>query len=126
MVLSMHLGKHEMQTRNAHAAICFELFVCVAGLAQNQGNPHQLPSEANKTQLIESVEAAALFKAYCATCQRPDGKGMAPMAEWPKVKTPDLTQISLRLGGKFPLDRVQRIISGQENIKFGHGPDVRL
>ena len=43
------------------------------------------------------------------------------MTEWLKIKTPDLTRISLRGGGKFPLARVQRIISGEENITAGHG-----
>jgi mono/diheme cytochrome c family protein len=71
--------------------------------------------------LIDSIEGAVLYKAYCATCHGTDGKGNGPMSEWLKTKTPDLTHISIRAGSKFPLARVQQIISGQANLTAGHG-----
>ena len=43
------------------------------------------------------------------------------MAKSLKSKTPDLTQIAAHNGGKFPLTRIQRIISGQEQTPAGHG-----
>lgn len=43
------------------------------------------------------------------------------MAAWLKVEPPDLTRITARNGGKFPLERVDRIISGEDALPSGHG-----
>ena len=43
------------------------------------------------------------------------------MAKSLNKRTPDLTRIVLRKGEKFPLTRVQRIISGEEQLPAGHG-----
>ncbi len=43
------------------------------------------------------------------------------MAQSLKVRPPDLTRIAVRNGGKFPLARVERIISGEEQLATGHG-----
>jgi len=43
------------------------------------------------------------------------------MAKSLKVTPPDLTRIVVRNGGNFPLERVQRIISGEELLPAGHG-----
>ena len=43
------------------------------------------------------------------------------MAKSLNKKTPDLTRIVLRKGEEFPLTRVQRIISGEEQLPAGHG-----
>ena len=56
-----------------------------------------------------------------AAALRADGKGIGLITEWLKIKPPDLTRISIPEGGKFPLARVQRIISGEANITAGHG-----
>jgi len=71
--------------------------------------------------LIQSVDGPALYKAYCATCHGIDGKGMGPMTEWLRIQSPDLTRLSIRAGGTFPFARVQRIITGEEDITAGHG-----
>jgi len=47
------------------------------------------------------------------------------MGPWPdllKVKPSDLTRIALRNGGTFPLMRIDRVISGEEQLPNGHGP----
>jgi len=62
-----------------------------------------------------------LYKAYCASCHGLDGKGNGPMAMWLKVPPSDLTRIAARKGGKFPLERIDRIISGEEALPKGHG-----
>jgi len=43
------------------------------------------------------------------------------MAVWLKVPPTDLTRIAARNGGTFPLERVDRIISGEEALPSGHG-----
>lgn len=71
--------------------------------------------------LINSIRGENLYKAYCASCHGIDAKGNGPMAAWMKVAPPDLTRIAARNGGKFPLARVDRIISGEESLPSGHG-----
>jgi hypothetical protein len=43
------------------------------------------------------------------------------MAATLKVRPADLTRISARHGGTFPLMRIEQIISGEEEVR-GHGP----
>ncbi len=85
-------------------------------------NGESLPKiDPDTSPLVQSMDGATLYKAYCATCHGIDGKGVGPMTEWLKIKSPDLTRLSIREGGMFPLARVQRIISGEENVTAGHG-----
>jgi hypothetical protein len=58
---------------------------------------------------------------HCASCHGVDAKGDGPMAKSLKVKPSDLTRISARNGGTFPLMRIERIISGEEPPPSGHG-----
>jgi mono/diheme cytochrome c family protein len=74
--------------------------------------------------LIVSIRGDNLYKAYCASCHGDDAKGNGPMAAWLKVQPSDLTRIAARNGGKFPLARVDRIISGEEALPSGHGTRV--
>jgi mono/diheme cytochrome c family protein len=71
--------------------------------------------------LISSIQGPALYKAYCASCHGMVGNGDGPMAKSLKVTPPDLTRISARNGGTFPLARMSRIISGEEQLPGGHG-----
>ena len=86
----------------------------LAWSAQRAGPP--------KERLIDSIEGRALYKTYCATCHGPEAKGDGPRAATLKVAPPDLTRISARYRGTFPLMRIERIISGEEELPRGHGP----
>src|ERR1700694_1642133 len=77
--------------------------------------------KANETPLIKSIQGPALYKAYCASCHGTDAKGDGPMAKSLKVKPSDLTSIAASNGGTFPLMRIERIISGEEQPPNGHG-----
>jgi mono/diheme cytochrome c family protein len=92
------------------------LLIGLIGIAQNQK-----AQEPETTRLIDSIQGPQLYMAYCAACHGRGGKGDGPMAKSLKVATPDLTAIASRNGGKFPLVRVQRIISGEEQLPTGHG-----
>jgi len=81
----------------------------------------QSPRAAEQAPLIESIQGPALFKAYCASCHGADGRGAGPMAKSLKVPPADLTRISMRNGGKFPLVRIEGIIAGEEQLPGGHG-----
>jgi len=90
------------------------------GVVAPAQKPEPQPQET--IHLIDSIQGPALFSAYCAVCHGKDLKGGGPMAGSLKVKPPDLTRIALRNGGKFPMARVQRIISGEEPLPASHGP----
>ena len=74
-----------------------------------------------ETALIHSIQGPALYKAYCAACHGNDGKGGGPMAQSLKVRPTDLTHISSRNGGKFPLAKIEHVISGEQEVPAGHG-----
>lgn len=97
------------------------VFFAQAGTAQKKTEDQAAAISLDNSKLTDSMDGAALYKAYCATCHGTDGKGFGPMTEWLKIKAPDLTRLSIREGGKFPLARVQRVIAGDENITAGHG-----
>lgn len=64
-------------------------------------------------------DGSALYVSYCASCHGMTGKGDGPMATALKTPPPDLTRISARNNGKFPLERVVKAISG--NTVRAHG-----
>ncbi|HME08456.1 MAG TPA: c-type cytochrome [Bryobacteraceae bacterium] len=76
---------------------------------------------AESVRLIDSLRGPALYKAHCAVCHGSDARGGGPMAQSLKVRPPDLTRIAVRNGGKFPLPRVERIISGEQELPAAHG-----
>jgi len=86
--------------------LCSAVFYWPLASAQNQ------PPSPETVRLIESIQGPALYKAYCAVCHGSDGKGGGPMTQSLKVRPADLTRISARNGGNFPIARVERIIAG--------------
>lgn len=91
-------------------SIAIAVFLSGLGLAQGESR-----------RLIDSLQGPALFKAHCAACHGVDAKGTGPVAASLKVKVPDLTRIAARSGGKFSLTRVERIISGEDQLPAAHG-----
>jgi len=90
--------------------------VTAAGAALLQARP-----PAQEQPLIGSIQGKNLYNAYCASCHGEGAKGNGVMAAWLKVPPADLTRIAARNGGQFPLQRVERIISGEEALPSGHG-----
>jgi len=52
------------------------------------------------------------FEELCASCHGIDGTGKG--RDLTEANPPDLTAISLRNGGKFPFEKVYRIVDGRE------------
>ena len=67
-----------------------------------------------------SVDGKSLFAEYCAACHGRDAKGGGPAANALKTSPGDLTQISRKNGGKFPEERVLKMIKGEEAV-VAHG-----
>ena len=61
-----------------------------------------------------------LFQRFCASCHGPQGYGDGPVAPSLKVLIPDLTELTKRAGGRFPVDRVHEIIDGRA-VLTAHG-----
>jgi len=92
------------------------VLLCAIAAGQNKQ-----PNPADSTRLIDSIQGPNLYKAYCAVCHGPNAKGDGPMAKSLKTAPSDLTRISTRNNGMFPLAKVRRIISGEEPLAAGHG-----
>jgi len=101
------------------AAAVIALF-CGVSAGQNKQSNKKSDGPDN-VHLIESIQGPNLYKAYCAVCHGPNGKGDGPMAKSLKTAPSDLTRISSRNNGMFPLAKVRRIISGEEPRSAGHG-----
>lgn len=96
----------------------FGMFLILGGAAAAQTKP---TAQKQYEQLIYSVRGPDLFRAHCAACHGPDGKGNGPAAVALKTKPADLTILAKNNGGKFPTERVQKFISGDDPPLLSHG-----
>lgn len=98
------------------------MFAVFCGLVAGQDKqPKKQSDGADTVRLIDSIQGPNLYKAYCAVCHGPNAKGDGPMMMFLKTAPSDLTRISAKNGGMFPLPKVRRIISGEEALPGGHG-----
>jgi mono/diheme cytochrome c family protein len=82
----------------------------------------QNPKEEDQpARLINSLQGADLYKAYCAVCHGSDAKGNGPMSKSLRSAPPDLTRIAELNGGSFPAVWIRNVISGEEALGAGHG-----
>lgn len=100
-------------------ALALGLFLLsgASAMAQTRAIP-QKPDE----QLIFSVRGLDLYRAHCAACHGLDGKGNGPVAAELKTKPADLTMLAQKNGGKFPVERVQKFVAGDDPTLLAHGP----
>ena len=71
----------------------------------------------------ENVSAAngpQMFRAYCAVCHGVDARGAGPAASALRKQPADLTQLSRKNNGKYPVYRVVNVIQGADVIA-SHG-----
>ncbi|HUI79777.1 MAG TPA: c-type cytochrome [Bryobacteraceae bacterium] len=68
----------------------------------------------------QTLDGKTMFHEYCAVCHGDDGKGNGPAADALKKAPADLTQIARKNGGAFPEVKVQRIITGADDVA-AHG-----
>lgn len=67
-----------------------------------------------------SYNGEQLYRRFCASCHGKAGYGDGPVAKSFKVMVPDLTRIAQRQGGRFPADRIRKVIDGRE-VVGSHG-----
>lgn len=68
------------------------------------------------------AEGEEAFANHCAACHGPDAMGGGPMAPLLRLVPPDLTELSIRNGGAFPLARVIERIDGTMDVMAHGGP----
>ncbi|MDY6946203.1 MAG: cytochrome c [Pseudomonadota bacterium] len=61
-----------------------------------------------------------LYGRFCASCHGVAGRGDGPVAGSLKVEVPDLTLVARRAQGRYPRDRIEKIIDGRF-ILAAHG-----
>jgi mono/diheme cytochrome c family protein len=76
-------------------------------------------SAQDKTTSQAAMSGAELFQVYCAACHGTDAKGKGPAAAAMKARVPDLTALSKKNGGIFPLVKVQQEIQADDIIAHG-------
>jgi mono/diheme cytochrome c family protein len=87
----------------------------VAGYAQDRTAVKHSP--APNTDPASGVE---MYRTYCAVCHGLDGKGNGPAAAALKQALPDLTLLSKKNGGEFPMFHVSNVIQG-DSVIAAHG-----
>ena len=70
-----------------------------------------------------AVEGEALYRAHCAVCHGIEATGQGPMVTALVVQPSDLTTLTQRYGGTFPLERVAARIDGRDPL-VSHGSSM--
>ncbi len=65
------------------------------------------------------------YKAACVSCHGEKGQGDGPYSKKLKTPAPDLTQLTKSNGGKFPFEKIIRIIDGRTVIE-SHSRDMPI
>lgn len=71
-----------------------------------------------------AAKGAIAYKRYCASCHGATGKGDGSIAAELRTAPTNLTLISKRNGGRFPLERVARQTDGRDSIRAHGTPDM--
>ena len=61
------------------------------------------------------------YESNCASCHGVRGKGDGPLKNLLKKSPSDITTLSKRNGGVFPINRVYEVIDGRQEVE-AHGP----
>jgi mono/diheme cytochrome c family protein len=76
-------------------------------------------SQAGAAEYV-AMSGKDLYVRFCASCHGVTGRGDGPVAESFKQEVPDLTLIARRAQGRYPRDRIEKIIDGRY-IVAAHG-----
>jgi mono/diheme cytochrome c family protein len=71
-------------------------------------------------EVAAAEKGAVTFARYCVSCHGTTARGDGPLAGDLRVPVPDLTLLSSRAGGKYPQERVVKIITSGERLR-AHG-----
>ena len=71
-------------------------------------------------EYVSPADGPAMFRAYCAVCHGLDARGGGPATDSLKKRPADLTQLSRKNKGTFPLHQVDQVIQGGD-VEAAHG-----
>lgn len=77
-----------------------------------------------KLDAAAAAKGQLTFVRYCVSCHGPSARGDGSLAGDLRVPVPDLTTLSSRSGGKYPYERVVRIITSGEVVRAHGTPDM--
>lgn len=87
--------------------------LCVAGCMPSL-------SAATDVESLSAYTGEQLFARFCASCHGDKAYGDGPVAPALKVMVPDLSRVSARNGGRFPEERIRRVVDGRAMLP-AHG-----
>lgn len=73
----------------------------------------------------DAAQGEAIFQFHCATCHGLEATGNGPMAAALLVQPTDLTKLTLRNDGQFPITRVIKRIDGRDPL-VSHGSSMPI
>ncbi len=71
----------------------------------------------------DAAEGSRLFQLHCASCHGIEAEGDGPMAPVLLVQPSDLTSMTERYDGRFPVERIVSRIDGRDPL-VSHGSDM--
>ncbi|MBZ5504334.1 MAG: cytochrome c [Acidobacteriia bacterium] len=95
------------------------LFAAAATTALD--DKHKRAPDQTPTRLVHSLKGVDIYRAHCASCHGLDGTGNGPVAPALSTKMPDLTTMTQRSRGVFPLKRITKIVMGDQADILAHG-----
>jgi mono/diheme cytochrome c family protein len=89
-------------------------------LAQTAAEPAKAKLAVGGAHDTSPTKGPDLYQRCCAVCHGKDGIGGGPAAAALKATPTDLTQLSKRNGGKFPVGAIRQLLGGGESTP-AHG-----
>jgi mono/diheme cytochrome c family protein len=77
-----------------------------------------------KTDGPDATKGGLVFTRYCVSCHGASGRGDGPLAGDLRVAVPDLTLLAARNSGRYPAERVQRVVAGEEHLPGHRSSDM--
>lgn len=90
-----------------------------AALSSAAGPPRNPPRK-TASQPAVPPDGEKLYRSYCASCHGLDGRGGGPVADALRMRPTDLTALAARNGGRFPSQRIAKMLGGDDAIA-AHG-----
>ncbi|PUB15645.1 c-type cytochrome [Yoonia sediminilitoris] len=68
----------------------------------------------------DAAVGRVLYETHCATCHGLDARGQGPMASVLLIQPTDLTQLTTKAGGTFPISGIIAKVDGRDTL-LSHG-----
>jgi mono/diheme cytochrome c family protein len=104
----------------ANKALMWLILLYILALVGCQPAQVRAQEEKEKELAVGEIFGAKEFRLHCATCHGLEGKGNGPMAQSLRTPLPNLTTLTKRHNGRFPVSYVYKVIDGREMLP-AHG-----